>query len=221
MTSRRSRRGRLSGNDFSPAMTPDIISKLSHELNLGITTELQVVYLLVGIRKIMEQNDEQNIYKHLNFHCNWVLHSRLRGPDAQDVLQIFEKVHLELRTGTPSDQLPTEAERKLLEIIKMDLFKEELDLFMQRYGLPSLNLHRGDGWVHFLHLYASVIKDIPLMIKPDADSYIKKVTVDINFANEVKRNQMLFRVVWTTEDKEGISGSQEIYNSFFLERPQV
>ena len=38
-------------------MTEEIIRKLTAQLNNGITTEVQVVYLLVGIRKLIERDD--------------------------------------------------------------------------------------------------------------------------------------------------------------------
>lgn len=197
-------------------MTPDIKSKLGAELSKGITTEVQVVYLMVGIRKILERNNELQQYPHLNFHCNWVLHPNLTNSYAQNVLSIFENIHLELSTGSKPDELPLEITKQLRDISRMDLFQEELDRFLETNGMPGLDANRTDGWVYFLHLYAQVIKDIPLMIKPSTTSDINRVIVDIEFANKVVADQMNFRLIWTVEDKWGNTGSHTVYNSFSL-----
>lgn len=51
-------------------MTPDIIRKLEAELKTGITTEVQVVYLLVAIRKLIERDKLEDQYAGLKFHCD-------------------------------------------------------------------------------------------------------------------------------------------------------
>ena len=44
-------------------MTEESIRKLTAQLNKGITTEIQVVYLLVGIRKLIERNAQEGRYR--------------------------------------------------------------------------------------------------------------------------------------------------------------
>ncbi len=107
-------------------MTPDIISKLSDEIKKGINSEVQVVYLLAGIRKLLERDNQKDTYSVLNFHCNWVLHSELNNANAQEILEVFENWHLELRTGTKEDDLTDEQKLQLDKIANMRLFKEEL-----------------------------------------------------------------------------------------------
>lgn len=58
-------------------MRDEIIEKLRKELNTGITTEPQVVYLMAGIRKLIEHDNLQAKFPALNFYCNWVLHTKL------------------------------------------------------------------------------------------------------------------------------------------------
>lgn len=59
--------------------TRDIISKLTRELDTGITSEVQVVYLLAGVRKLIERDGVREQFSDLNFHCDWTLHSKLEG----------------------------------------------------------------------------------------------------------------------------------------------
>ena len=66
-------------------MKEEIIRKLTAQLNEGITTEVQVVYLLVGIRKLIERDEKRERYPVLNFSCDWVLHSKLDRSGAKAI----------------------------------------------------------------------------------------------------------------------------------------
>jgi hypothetical protein len=50
--------------------TRDIVSKLAGELDRGIETEVQVVYVLAGIRKLIERDNAKERYPDLKFHCD-------------------------------------------------------------------------------------------------------------------------------------------------------
>lgn len=135
-------------------MTPDIISKLNAEIQQGITTEIQVVYLMAGIRKLLERQNLQNSYNHLYFYCNWALHPNLTNTYAQDILRLLNQINTHLSNGLEVANLPQEAKDKLIEISRMDLFREEMFNFMASNGIIPLNSHAPNGWVKFLNLYA-------------------------------------------------------------------
>jgi hypothetical protein len=71
-------------------MTPDIIRKLGGELDTGITTEVQVGYLLAGIRKLIERDKIEDQYAGLKFHCDWALHARMDRAAARAILKQFD-----------------------------------------------------------------------------------------------------------------------------------
>lgn len=203
------------------AMTEEIIRKLTAELNKGITTEVQVVYLLAGIRKLLERDEVGAPYPALNFHCDWALHSKLDRAAAKGVLQEFDAAHPLLRNNIDLSDLPQPLQNKIERISKMDAFEEELSKFLEKYGLPPVTQHRSDGWPHFLHLYTQVIQDIPLIVKessPDAAQNISKVTVQFEAAKEPQkfgdREELFYRVMWRIFDKNGDSGKIFIINSF-------
>ena len=50
--------------------TPEIIRKLTDELDKGIATEVQTVYVLAGIRKLIERDRIEGQYADLKFHCD-------------------------------------------------------------------------------------------------------------------------------------------------------
>jgi hypothetical protein len=205
--------------------TPDIIRKLAIELDSGITTEVQVVYVLAGIRKIIERDEIAIQYAALRFHCDWALHSRMYRAAAKAILKQFDAAYALLRTG----ELPPEINR----ISQMKLFKKELVRFLSTYGLPTLTQRRSDGWVHFLHLYTKVIEDIPLVVSAPATAkkrshtdqgrpqHISHVTVGCEEARETRKDsygneEMMFKVTWNIRDRDGQCGEIFIINSFSL-----
>jgi hypothetical protein len=198
--------------------TRDIIGKLTRELDAGITTEVQVVYLLAGIRKLMERDEVMEQYPDLKFHCDWALHSKLEGTAAKDVLRKFDAAHALLRDKKIElRDLPAGLKDEIDRISKMRSFEEELAGFLETYGLPPLTKKRTDGWPHFLHLYANVIEDIPLVVTDTSATgpkHISHVVVHIEQALQDVGGEVLFKVGWTTHDKNGQSGEIFVINSF-------
>jgi len=66
-----------------------ILEKLRRELQVGITSESQVVYILVEIRKAIEQAGEQMKYCALDFYCSWALHTKMDRAGAVKILKRF------------------------------------------------------------------------------------------------------------------------------------
>src|ERR1700694_3443864 len=140
-------------------MTGEIIRKLTNELNKAITTEPQVVYLMSGIRKLIERDELGEEYRALKFHCDWVLHSKLEGPSAKQLLHLFDKAEsLKREKGIPFEKLPRDLQREIGHVSKLEHFETEMISFLERYNLPQLTVARTDGWPYFLHLYTQVIQ---------------------------------------------------------------
>ena len=115
---------------------PDIIRKLEAELGRGITTQAQALYLMAGIRRLLEQQQAKKQYEYLTFHCDWALHAKLGGPTAQKILKLFEAAHIQLKTAVELRDLPSELRTEIERISKMKLFEQELYQFLQTNGLP-------------------------------------------------------------------------------------
>jgi len=105
---------------------PDIIRKLEAELGRGITTQAQALYLMAGIRKLLEQQQAKKQYEYLTFHCDWALRSKLGGPTAQKILKLFDAAHIQLKTAVELRDLPSELRTEIERISKMKLFEQEL-----------------------------------------------------------------------------------------------
>ena len=72
-------------------MEPDIIRKLRDELKETISTERQVVYLMVELRKLLEVTKKKKNYPSLLFHCDWVAHTTLDRELAREIVKAFNK----------------------------------------------------------------------------------------------------------------------------------
>ncbi|MBI2132865.1 MAG: hypothetical protein HYT99_08695 [Candidatus Tectomicrobia bacterium] len=192
------------------------------ELEAGIATEVQVVYLLAGIRKLIERDKLEDRYADLKFHCDWALHSRMDRAAAKAILKLFDAAYPHFRGNVKVHDLPAPLGSKIDRIFQMRSFKEELSKFLAAYGLPPLTQHRPDGWTHFLHLYGKVIEDIPLVVSVPAaqrgPKHISHVTVNCETARETVKHatgeEILFKVTWTMHDKNGQWGAIFVINSF-------
>src|ERR1700730_1735319 len=114
--------------------TPEIIRKLKDELDKGIATEVQTIYLLAGIRKLIERDKVEDQYADLRFHCDWALHSSMDRAAAKAILRQFDAVQPLLLDGK---KLPSELRSEIDRISKMRSFNKELAKFLAAYGLPS------------------------------------------------------------------------------------
>lgn len=213
--------------------TRDIIWKLTRELDTGITTEVQVVYMLAGIRKLMERDKTEEQYPGLKFHCDWALHSSMERAAAKAILKKFDAAHALLRGKIELRNLPAGLRVEIDRISKMKAFEEELSRFLAAYGLPPLTKNRPDGWPHFLHLYSRVVEDIPLVVSlpavgkkkakqgatGGAPKHISHVVVHFEPARQTVKHdtgeeEVLFKVTWRIHDKSGKSGDVFAINSY-------
>lgn len=196
-------------------MIHEIVPKLRREIEQGIRTEVQIVYLLAGMRKIIEQDASDGRYENLKEHADWALHSRLKGDFAQRVLRLFAEVRPHFIAGTDFHDLPEPLQTRLRQVSDMSKFREELSTFLQEHELPNFIADGPDSWTRFVHLYAHVIKDCPLIIRGDNIHLdIAKITIDLEMANKIVHGQVFYRVIWKIEDKDGKSGDFFVINSF-------
>lgn len=194
-----------------------IVAKLKILLAKGITSEADALYLMVEIRKLLEQQQAKKQYEYLTFHCDWALHATLEGTTAQKILKLFDAANIHLKTGVELHDLPGLLKMEIDRISKMRYFEEQLDKFLCANGLPSLEMTRSDGWIHFVHFYAKIVEDCPLvMTAKNKVSTIASVTLKMELAKEPKQDEMWFMVRWIVQDKKGMSGEIYVLNSFSL-----
>lgn len=190
-------------------MQKEITQKLSVEIESGIIKETQVVYILAGVRKILEQLEKPKEFGRLKFYCDWALHSRLSGPPAQEVARILEFIYKCMAKG---ERVPDHSEAMLL--IKFDLLKEELSVFLQKFGLRDFTQNT-NGWVVFIYLYSRVVEDCPLVIPPYMPFDIEKIVIHLETAKDLIDDHLPYQVNWQFDAKEGLPPARYfIINSY-------
>lgn len=143
-----------------------IVEKLRRELREPITSERQVVYLLVEIRKLMEMLDDGPSFPALKFACDWVAHPVMDRSEAKRIVrqidkaqQIIEEANYDLTTGT---RVQRDHLAELGEHLKLSKFREQLSDYLVRHGLDYSIADDNAKWANFLRYYAAVVEDCPL-----------------------------------------------------------
>jgi hypothetical protein len=172
---------------------------------------------LAEVRKFLEQQGLKDQYEYLTFHCDWAVHAQLRGRTAQRVLKHFDEANIHLRSGLDLEQLPKSLQQEIDRISKLAYFEQELTGFLQMHNLPDLSAKRPDGWPHFVHLYAKIVEDCPLVMSADnKTATIDKVTLRFELAKQPLEHEMFYKMTWEVLDKNGLTGDLFILNSFSL-----
>ncbi len=125
----------------------EIEEKLRSELSKKIKNELQVIYILSRIRKILEIRKVKSKYQILNFYCNWSLHSKISKTDGNNVNKLLKEFIENPKTR-----------------YKLNLhiqFFEELSKFLQDYSLPNLSKDQSNS---FNFILGQILSDTPVEV---------------------------------------------------------
>jgi hypothetical protein len=202
---------------FHPMRRNSILRKLSRELAQDITTERQVMYILVEVRKAIEQEREIENYHALDFYCSFALHTKMSKIGAQRILERFDKAHPILVKDEP---LPRYLHGEIGKTTKLTNFREEMKAFVTTNNLPTRLFTKPDEWVEFVHHYGNVIDECELELEGDTTrlKFINRVVVHLETASNIVEtefgNQILFRLCWTCHGKDGTSGNHYVIFGF-------
>lgn len=128
-------------------MRSEILSKLEIELKKDFESEMQVVYILSRIRKLLEINGEKNTYPILNFYSNWCLHAEITKTDNEAINHILREF------------IEKPEARVLLGFHRQ--FREELIQFLGDHNLPALSINQ---FSDLTYLLGKVISDTPIEV---------------------------------------------------------
>jgi hypothetical protein len=191
-----------------------IIGKLKKLLTRGITSEAEAAYFMVEVRKLLEQQNAQQQFEYLTFHCDWAVHAKLnRSATVKRILKLFDDAHAHFKAGIRIDELPGEMRLDIECISKMAYFEQQLEDFLLANGLPLLSSVRADGWTHFLHLYCQIVEECPLVMTGDT-SAIESVTLQLDLAEKVNYDEVFFRVTWVIAGREHTRSDLFVTHSF-------
>ena len=131
-------------------MRNDIKGKFAVELNKKISEESQVVYILSRIRKILEIDGTESVYKILKFYCDWALHAQI--DNTQPVMHILG--------GLFEGNLDN-----LLDFGNFKSFYKELALFLRKSMIETTFFTNSESKTNFSRLLIKIYSDTPLVVK--------------------------------------------------------
>ena len=138
-------------------MREEIINKLYWGLAKACKQmdEPLVIFLLVKIRKLLEESRFDGQYLHLKFYCDWPLHRKLDRRSARAFLTRVE----DIIQASKDDKFATEKASRLLDFSD---FWEDLKSFLTGEGLPTDVVEIAKLRLEFFRWYSSAIQDTPL-----------------------------------------------------------
>jgi hypothetical protein len=152
-----------------------IVEKLHEQLGgKPKLTEPLILYLLVGVRKLLELENSNHKYPSLKFQCDWCLHTRLDKRGAIDVIKLFDELE-DMRR--PDGGVSKEQGEKLMQALGVDSFHRDLSTFLRDNGLPDDIVNDFQRWTEFLEGYGALIQDVPLEFRLTRIRHISKVVV--------------------------------------------
>jgi hypothetical protein len=140
-----------------------IVEKLHPVLTQPIETEMQVVYILVELRKLLEHDGNKDLYPVLNFYGDWVVHTKLSSSRVADrIVRLFDEVmHRKV-----NDTIDLRLEEEAVSFFNETLLREQLRTLLGSVGLPTELCTNDTNWHDFRKKLAGVIEDAPLELKP-------------------------------------------------------
>ena len=190
-----------------------ILRKLRAELDLEVTTERQVVYILVEIRKAIEQAGELENYYALDFYCSFALHTKMSRAGAKRILERFDKAHPLLVKG---EKIPQELKKEIEQTTKLEECRAELKSFVKAHELPTRLFTEPDAWARFVHHYGNIIDECQLVLSGDRVQLqsIDRVVVSLETGKLLETefgNQVIFRLRWICHGKDGTCGEHFVF----------
>ncbi len=193
-----------------------IVEKLRRELAEPITTERQVVYILVEVRKLMERDAveieklirrrELPKFDGLRFFCNWAFHADMTDGPVKNDLSFLGHIVEVMRVGRNLTAKETERTQRLLS------FGDARPEFLAVVRYAGLNravphVFSSSWWAAFLRQYVQVIQDCPMVLEMPGPGGVKKASVAgheiLEGLQEEKEVESVFRINWRFELEDG------------------
>jgi hypothetical protein len=138
-------------------MKDELVRKIQHVLDRPITNEMQVVYLLVEMRKLMDREAYKD--QVLRMFCNWIVHTSLENRAEGSTLILREFDDLMTRIFERKERLPH------FEHVSFRAFREALMRCFESFGLSAKFIKDIDHWEKLFNLYSSIVGDCPIVFR--------------------------------------------------------
>jgi len=144
-------------------MREAIVAKLKEELAQPITTERQVVYILVELRKLLDSRERDARFESLKFYCDWAMHTKMDRSTARNFISSVDALF------SASPNITQEENDRLGQLLYLESFRNQLRALLLSEGLSD-RICESAEWLNFLDCYSRVIEDCPLVYQNRGDS---------------------------------------------------
>jgi hypothetical protein len=188
-----------------------IVDKVRHELERGIDTEVQVVYVLVEIRKLIEHSERRARYKPLKFYCDWALHPTLDRKSAREFLR-------EIDDAIERRETNEQAAKRMGAKFSLEAFRVELIHFLIDHRLPVDPIRTAAPWITFLRRYLETISDCPIQSHQPGFKHVDAVVLKASHEPPTESpNGVIFvyTLRWTfyKNNEEVFTWANEVYRA--------
>ena len=149
-------------------MRQAIIDKLSKHLASPPIAESDVVYALVQVRKLMERTNTGSNYRRLKFFCDWVVHGRLTGSQAK---QVLIEIDDRLKFHYQREPWQFDPDGSIGALVSHHALLVELGRYLDDVGVTQVWTKDIFAWYRVSKLFSEVIRDCPLEINRQGYSF--------------------------------------------------
>jgi hypothetical protein len=181
-------------------MERDIAVKLTKELDQPITSERQVVYILVELRKLLEKRDALDHYRNLKTCCDWAVHPKLNLASAQAITKLFDEYEAKHRlesVGVAQADMP-----ELVEFCEHTRFRAQFVAACEANDIPTHAPKNDDWWRVFLKHYSEIVKDCPIEARAETTKYVTRVTASAIAPASIGITNRPFGISWVWERRD-------------------
>lgn len=162
-------------------MTDDIVSKIVEELDKGIGSEAQVMYLLVEIQKLrVVSNDQKTI---LDFYRDWVCHIELKYPNA--VSEFLDKFEPLVDVNLTAHEQSRVFIKQYPAFFKLDDLKMELKKYLAQKGISTELIDNNEKWYIFAKNLLGILKDCSV-IRQGGGYKVKELKLEVEDSGYAK-----------------------------------
>lgn len=166
-------------------MKNDIRTKLQEELLKPLETEVQVVYILTRVRKLLEIGKKEKEFEILKFYCDWALHDQIDRIKDDNSIKVFLKKVVAGDDGA-----------MINHILFFTHFHESFLKFLKAFDLPTTIYSDPRNRSKLNRLLAQIYSDTPVILKE-----VKKTKITMKFQDSSKSG-LSFSVGTTVEQIE-------------------
>lgn len=188
-------------------MRDNIVSKISNELSKGITSEAQVLYLLVEIRKVRQADDNQTIPRgrksFLDFYRDWVCHVELNYDNA--VKTFLDRFELLVDSNLTEKEIARSFIDHYPSFFKFNELRSELRVFFENENITTELTDNMRKWHTFVKHLLGILKDCSIKRLSFTNEKIEELALkkvddrgnaQFKFRLRERRNLVICKLKW-------------------------